>query len=207
LRHSLKDKPQEKEYAETMVTEVDRINKVVTDLLTFARPMTVEISPTDITELIEHSVRLVEADALSHDINIQMKISNLTKLPLDANQMTQTLLNLLLNALQASPPKGNIEIGAELDASDSRLHLWIIDEGPGIPNNLIEKIFEPFYTTHEKGTGLGLAIVHKIVENHNGEIRVNSPPKGMTRGCCFSIFIPIIVNRNTRDGFKRQGNK
>ena len=207
LRHSLKDKPQEKEYAETMVTEVDRINKVVTDLLTFARPMTVEISPTDITELIEHSIRLVEADALAHDVKIQMKISDLTKLPLDINQITQALLNLLLNALQALPPKGNIEIGAELDASYSRLHLWVKDDGPGIPPNQIEKIFDPFYTTHQKGTGLGLAIVHKIAENHNGEIRVNSPPKGMTRGCCFSIIIPIIVSRKTRDNFKRLGNK
>jgi two-component system sensor histidine kinase HydH len=207
LRHSLKDKPQEKEYAETMVTEVDRINRVVTDLLTFARPMTVEISPTDITELIEHSIRLVEADALARDVKIQMNISDLTRLPLDANQITQALLNLLLNALQALPPKGNIEIGAELDASDSRLHLWVKDDGPGIPNNQLEKIFEPFYTTHQKGTGLGLAIVHKIAENHNGEIRVNSPPKGMTRGCCFSIIIPIIVSRKTRDNFKRTENK
>ncbi len=206
LRHSLKDKPQEKEYAETMVTEVDRINRVVTDLLTFARPMAVEFSPTDITELIEHSIRLVEADALSRDVNIQMKISDLTKLPLDANQITQALLNLLLNALQALPPKGNIEIGAELDASDSRLHLWVKDDGPGIRNDLIEKIFEPFYTTYEKGTGLGLAIVHKIAENHNGEIRVNSPPKGMTRGCCFSIIIPIIVSRKTGNKYKRTEN-
>jgi len=206
LRHSLKDKPQEKEYAETMVTEVDRINRVVTDLLTFARPMTVELSPTDIPELIDHSVRLVEADALSRDVNIQMKISDLTKLPMDANQITQALLNLLLNALQALPPKGNIEIGAELDASDSRLHLWVKDDGPGIRNNLIEKIFEPFYTTHEKGTGLGLAIVHKIAENHNGEIRVNSPPKGMTRGCCFSIIIPIIASRKTGNEYKRTEN-
>jgi two-component system sensor histidine kinase HydH len=168
--------------------------------------MTVELSPTDITELIEHSVRLVEADALSRDVNIRMKISDLTKLPMDPNQITQALLNLLLNALQALPQKGNIEIGADLDASDSRLNLWVKDDGPGLRNNLIEKIFEPFYTTHEKGTGLGLAIVHKIAENHNGEIRVNSPPKGMTRGCCFSIVIPIIVNRKTRDKFKRTEN-
>ena len=82
LRHSLKDKPREKEYAETMVTEVDRINRVVTDLLTFARPMAVEISPTDITDLIEHSVRLVEADALSREITIKRKISDLTQAPI-----------------------------------------------------------------------------------------------------------------------------
>ncbi len=196
LRHSLKDKPQEKEYAETMVTEVDRINRVVSDLLTFARPMTVEVAPTDITELIEHAVRLVEPDALSRKITIQRKISDLTKLPLDANQITQALLNLLLNALQAVPPQGNIEIGADLDASDSQLHFWVIDDGPGVPYNLLEKIFEPFYTTHEKGTGLGLAIVHKIVENHNGEIRVSSPPKGKIRGCCFCMAIPIIGLKN-----------
>jgi two-component system, NtrC family, sensor histidine kinase HydH len=202
IGHSLKDKPQEKEYAEIMVAEVDRINRVVTDLLTFARPMTVEISPTDITELIEHSVRLVEADAHSREVIIQRKISDLTKISLDANQITQALLNLLLNALQAVAPQGNIEIGAELDASDSQLHLWVKDDGPGIPKHLIEKIFEPFYTTHQKGTGLGLAIVHKIAENHNGEIRVNSPPKGMTRGCCFSIVIPIIINRKARAKFK-----
>jgi two-component system sensor histidine kinase HydH len=168
---------------------------VVTDLLTFARPMAVEVSPTDITDLIEHSVRLVEADALSREITIKRKISDLTRLPLDANQITQALLNLLLNALQAVPPRGHIEIGADLDASESQLHLWVIDNGPGIPSNKIEKVFEPFYTTHEKGTGLGLAIVHKIAENHNGEIRVNSPPKGMPRGCCFSIIIPIAVTK------------
>jgi len=197
LRHSLQDKPQEQEYAETMVAEVDRINRVVTDLLTFARPMTVEIAPTDITELIEHAVRLVQADALAHGVHIQMKISDLTKLPLDANQITQALLNLLLNALQAASPKGNIEIGAELNASDSRLHLWVKDDGPGIPNSQVEKIFEPFYTTREKGTGLGLAIVHKIVENHNGELRVNSPPKGMARGSCFTVILPILAAKKT----------
>jgi two-component system sensor histidine kinase HydH len=203
LRHSLKDKPQEKEYAETMVTEVDRINRVVTDLLTFARPMAIEISPTDITDLIEHSVRLVEADALAREITIKRKISDLTRLPMDANQITQALLNLLLNALQAVPPKGQIEIGAYLDASDSQLHLWVKDNGPGIPSTQIEKVFEPFYTTHEKGTGLGLSIVHKIAENHNGEIRVNSPPKGSTRGCCFSIILPTIVTKKTPGKYKR----
>ena len=203
LKHSLKDKPQEKEYAETMVTEIDRINRVVTDLLTFARPMTVEMSPTDITELIEHSIRLVGADALARDIKIQMKVSDQIKIPLDANQITQALLNLLLNALQALPPQGNIEIGAELDAAESQLHFWVKDDGPGIPPNQIEKIFDPFYTTHQKGTGLGLAIVHKIAENHNGEIRVDSPPKGMARGCCFSIIIPINLNGIKKDNLKR----
>jgi two-component system sensor histidine kinase HydH len=191
LCHALKDRPQEKEYAETMVIEVDRINRVVTDLLTFARPMQAELSPTDITDLIEHSVRLVQAEALSRNVTIQMSVSNLTKLPLDQSRISQALLNLLLNAMQAVDSMGHVEIGAVLNASESRLHLWVEDDGPGIARDKIERIFEPFYTTREKGTGLGLAIVYKIVENHNGEIKVISPPAGMAQGCRFSIFIPI----------------
>jgi two-component system sensor histidine kinase HydH len=191
LRHALRDKPQDQQYAETMVTEVDRINNVVTDLLTFARPMEAELAPTDVTELVEHSLRLVEADAKSHGVEIQMNISDLSKVKLDANQMTQALLNLLLNALQEVKPKGRIEIGAELKVQDSCLHLWVEDDGTGIAKDQKEKIFEPFFTTRKKGTGLGLPIVHKIIENHNGEIRVQSPLGGKKYGSRFTIIIPI----------------
>jgi two-component system sensor histidine kinase HydH len=191
LRRALKDKPQELEYAETMVSEVDRINAVVTDLLTFARPMDAELAPTDISELIEHTVRLVEADARSRNINVQMNISDLSKIPLDAKQITQAILNLLLNALQAVKNGGRIEVGAELNPSDSLLKIWVEDDGSGISADQKGKIFDPFFTTREKGTGLGLAIVHKIVENHSGEINLKSPPTGKTLGCRFTIGIPI----------------
>ncbi|MCK4985882.1 MAG: histidine kinase, partial [Desulfobacterales bacterium] len=191
LRRALKDKPQELEYAETMVSEVDRINAVVTDLLTFARPMDAQLAPTDISELIEHTVRLVEADARSRNISVQMNISDLSKIPLDAKQMTQAILNLLLNALQAVKNGGRIEVGAELNPSDSLLKIWVEDDGSGISADQKGKIFDPFFTTREKGTGLGLAIVHKIVENHSGEINLKSPPTGKTLGCRFTIGIPI----------------
>jgi len=193
LRHALKDKPQEKEYAATMVAEVDRINRVVTDLLTFARPMEAEVVPTDITDLIEHTVRLVQADARSRDVKIRTRIADLSRLPLDPNQMTQALLNLLLNAIQAVDRNGRIEIGADLDADESCLLLWVADNGPGIPSDQKEKIFEPFFTTRKKGTGLGLAIVHKIVENHQGEIKIESPAEGTSRGCRFIIKIPTNI--------------
>ena len=190
FEHSLKDRPKEQEYARTMVDEVDRINRVVTDLLTFARPMPAKLAPTDVTELLEHAVRLVQADAQSRRVSVQIKISDLSKLPLDESQMTQALLNLLLNALQAVSPGGHVEIGAELDASDAMLLFWVEDDGPGIAKDKLEKIFEPFFTTREKGTGLGLSIVHKIVENHNGEITVCCPPPGNSRGCRFTVRIP-----------------
>ncbi len=194
LKKSLHDKPKEQEYAQTMVNEVDRINRVVTDLLTFARPMQAILAPTDVTELVEHSVRLVQADAESRQVDIQIKVADLTKLPIDANQMTQALLNLLLNALQAVSPGGHVDIGAELNVSDSRLHFWVEDDGPGIAKDKLEKIFEPFFTMREQGTGLGLSIVHKIVENHSGEIMVACPSSGKVRGCRFTIRIPTDVS-------------
>lgn len=191
LRHTLKDKPREKEYAETMVSEVDRINTVITDLLTFARPMEAELIPTDVTELVEHTIRLVQPDAQSRNVSVQMNISDLSKIPLDAHQMTQAILNLLLNALQAVKNGGRIEIGAEFDPSDSLLKIWVEDDGSGIIASQKEKIFDPFFTTREKGTGLGLPIVHKIVENHGGEINLESPPFGKNQGTRITLSIPI----------------
>jgi len=196
LRNALKDKPREKEYAETMVSEVDRINRVVTDLLTFARPMEADLAPADVTEIVERTIRLVQADARSRDVGIRMSLCDLSKIPLDANQMTQAILNLLLNSLQAVDSGGLIEVGAELDTSVSHLKIWVEDDGPGISWDLKEKIFDPFFTTREKGTGLGLAIVHKIVENHNGEIDLQSPPAGKTRGCRFTIRVPVQSHDN-----------
>jgi two-component system sensor histidine kinase HydH len=191
LRRALEDRPQEKEYAETMVSEVDRINTVVTDLLTFARPMEAERAPTDVTELVEHSMRLVENDARAKNVQIQTQISDLSMLPVDSNQITQALLNLLLNALEAVGPGGHIIVGAEFNASSACLNMWVEDNGPGISPEQKLKIFEPFFTTREKGSGLGLSIVHKIAENHNGEIRLESPIAGKIYGSRFTLMIPL----------------
>jgi two-component system sensor histidine kinase HydH len=192
LAHSLSDRIQEKEYAEIMVKEVDRINRVVNDLLTFARPMEPEPAPTDVLELAEHTMRLVETDARSRDIKIRSKINpDLKRFLLDANQITQALLNLMLNALQEVDNGGAIDVGADVNESGTRLNIWVEDNGPGIPRDKKKKIFDPFFTTREKGTGLGLSIVHKIVENHRGEIRVESPLPGKTGGSRFIITLPV----------------
>jgi two-component system sensor histidine kinase HydH len=190
LRHALSERPQDQEYAEVMVTEVDRINKVVTDLLTFSSPMKAEPAPTDIGELVEHTVRLVQEDAKGRSVEIQSEVSqDLTEVQLDANQMTQALLNLLLNAIQMLEDGGKITVGADMEGA--RLLVWVEDGGPGISRAHIDKIFDPFFTTRDKGTGLGLAIVHSIVENHHGDIKVESPPPGKTRGSRFSMRIPV----------------
>ena len=192
LAHSLSDRTREKEYAEIMVKEVDRINSVVNDLLTFARPLEPELASTDLFELIEHTVRLLEIDARSRNIKIRSKINpDFNTALLDANQITQALLNLILNALQEVDDGGTVEVGANINESGTRLHIWVEDDGPGIPNDKKKKIFDPFFTTRKKGTGLGLAIVNKIVENHSGELQVESPLPGKTGGSRFTITLPV----------------
>jgi two-component system sensor histidine kinase HydH len=192
LSHSLSDRPREQEYAGIMAKEVDRINSVVTDLLTFARPLKFEPVPTDVAELVEHTVRLVEADARRQHVDIHRRIMpGLKKSLLDANQITQALLNLLLNSFGEVDSGGTITVGAEHNGFQRELKIWVEDNGPGIPKNLMDKIFDPFYTTKDKGTGLGLAIVHKIAENHGAEILVESPLPGIRRGCRFTLIFPL----------------
>ncbi len=192
LQHSLKDRPKEREYAEIMVREMDRINRVVTDLLSFANPREAELEKTNIRELTEHVVRLVDADARSKDIRIQTEISSEVDIfPLDAYQMTQALLNLLLNAIKFVDKGGWIRIRTFDDKANSQFVIQVEDNGPGIVKENLNKIFDPFFTTRETGTGLGLAIVHKIVENHNGDIEVESPPPGKSSGCRMTIRIPM----------------
>ncbi|HYR02732.1 MAG TPA: ATP-binding protein, partial [Syntrophobacteria bacterium] len=210
LRQVLAGGSKEREYAEIMVREVDRINRVVTDLLTIARPQEPDLAPTDLQELLNHSVGLLQGDADRRGVEIRRVIpSELPEVVMDENQMTQALLNLILNALQAVETGGTIRVGASVDPFDSRLHLWVEDDGPGIPSGQMGKIFDPFFTTRAKGTGLGLSIVQKIVTHHRGEIRVESPPKGSARGSRFTISIPVDLHRSNGRGesANRRGSK
>lgn len=187
----LKERPTEQEYARIMVTEIDRINRVVTDLLTFSRPLETVEAPTDVAALLDHVVRLVSADARSKDVTLrQSATGDLSGLRLDGNQMTHALLNLLLNAQQAVEDGGTIELDARREPADGQLRISVTDDGPGIPAAERKRIFNPFYTTRKKGTGLGLAIVQKITENHHGDIRVESPPPGRPRGCRITLSLP-----------------
>jgi len=194
LRHVLKDRPEEREYATVMVYEIDRINRVVSDLLIYSKPLTAKRKIEDLGEIVDHTILLVNADALERNIKISKIFSgDLDELRIDSNQITHALLNLLLNSLEAVSTGGKIEVGAEVIDSQ-QLHLWVEDDGIGIPQDHQDKVMDPFYTTRDKGTGLGLAIVHKIVENHNGEIKIESPPKGKSNGTMVSMFISLVVD-------------
>jgi two-component system sensor histidine kinase HydH len=183
---------QQKQYAQIMIKEVDRINRVINDLLTFSRSIKLDLNPTDVAKLIEHTISLVKADAESKNITIRIdSLPSIDQVLLDESQLTQVLLNLLLNAMSAIENKGVIEISSKFDSASHSLLIDVTDNGDGIKPEFIKTIFEPFVTTREKGTGIGLAIAKKIVENHEGQIIAQSPPVGRDKGSLFRIIIPI----------------
>jgi two-component system sensor histidine kinase HydH len=193
LSHALNNRIKEQEYADVIVNEIDRVNSVINDLLTFARPHKLNLAPTDIGKLLEHAAMLIKADAESRQIEVRLKVpSGLSQIPLDRNHMVNAILNLLLNAISAVNRNGFIEVGAKIKESEKILNIWVEDDGKGIPDQIKEKIFEPYFTKREEGTGLGLPIANKIVEMHLGKIDVESPVPGKSSGCRFNISIPII---------------
>jgi two-component system, NtrC family, sensor histidine kinase HydH len=178
----------EREYADVMVREIDRINHVVTDLLNFARPMTLVPEATRIDDLIGHVVSLVTADAKRQRIDIHVDVApDLPAMSLDPNQITQALLNLMLNAIHALENGGGVTVRAGRRKGGNGASITFEDNGPGIARDLQEKIFEPFFTTRERGTGLGLAMVRKIAENHDGSVDLRSPPPGKSGGTRFTL--------------------
>ena len=196
LQKYMTDEAREREYTEVIIREVDRINAVVNDLLTLARPMTAKWVRTDVAGLVEHAVRLVAPDAKANAIAVETRIEpDIQPICADTNQLTQALLNLLLNAIHAIGRQGAITVGAESGKHGQGCQVWVEDDGPGIGEKFRAKIFDPFFTTRETGIGLGLAIVHTIVENHGGRIEVASPPPGGKRGSRFTIRLPQMMDR------------
>ena len=192
LGRSFEDDTPQSNYSKMMVKEVSRINGVVNDLLTFASPMQLQTADTDIEELLNHVAGLVMVDANEKKIAVQYDCEPEVKsVVLDENQITQMLLNIVLNAFNAVDEGGEINIHAGMINSGRTVRFEIEDNGSGVPGELKEKIFDPFLTTREKGTGLGLAIVKKIVENHSGSIFVESPPVGKKKGSKFIINLPV----------------
>ncbi len=180
------NEPEDVEIAKIMIQEVERMDRSITQLLEFAKPMGVQIKQVRIEPLIRHSLKLVSHDLGKKKIRVQTDIRTRKEtIHTDPERICQVLLNLYMNALNAMDTNGIIEVGVT-DADDG-IEIRVADNGCGIPAKDLEKIFDPYFTTRPKGTGLGLSIVHRIVENLKGEIRVESSP---TKGTVFYITLP-----------------
>ena len=175
------------EMAGFISSEVDRTNGLVTRFLDFARPLVLRLEKTDITEVIDEAVAEVEKHTPPFDVSIYKNYSpDIPPFLLDRQLIERVLYNLLLNAAQASPPQGTITVKTR--QIGETVEIAVIDRGSGIAPKDRESIFNPFYTTKSSGVGLGLAIVSKIVDEHGGQITVESEPGA---GSVFRVFLPF----------------
>ncbi len=174
-------------YADIIMEEVDRLDAVIADVLDFARRAEPKWQPVNLGEVIRQTVDLLGAAVEQPRVALSVEIS--PALPLfrgDPAQLKQVLLNVCQNALQAMPEGG--ALGIEAACKDDRIYVSIHDTGQGIPPEVQEKLFQPFFTTRTQGTGLGLALAQHVVEDHGGRISVESE---VGQGTTFTIELPV----------------
>lgn len=179
---------QDKTYFTAMTHEIDRLNSVISNLLDFARPKEPVLEPTHLTDLLEHVLTLIEGDLHAKQMQTSVDIqAEMPQIQVDHDQITQVVLNILLNAIHATGTGGSISLRAAVQ-DDTWVEIAIRDTGKGISPDDLPRIFDPFFSTKKQGTGLGLAIAHTIIEQHGGEIRAESTPGN---GSTFRIRLPL----------------
>lgn len=180
------------EYLNTILKNIDRIRKIVRELVDFARPSSYEASETNVNEIIRTTVGIVKYDRRTKSINIELELdNNLPTLYLVSDQLLQVFINILINAVDALTEERNRIIVRSFKKGNDVV-IEFEDTGVGIDETIINKIFEPFFTTKEvgKGTGLGLSVSYGIIKNLNGRIDVRSK---VGEGSIFTITLPRMV--------------
>ncbi|MBI4689666.1 MAG: HAMP domain-containing protein [Nitrospirae bacterium] len=164
-----------KEVITEILNEIERLDRSVKDLLTFARPPDLHPVLTHLQPIIDRAKRLIELQAEKQGVTVRlMPGDNVGEINVDPEQMQQVFLNIMLNALQSMPTGGMLTVATDLSADKNEAEIAFSDTGQGIEDEAIKNIFKPFFTTRHMGTGLGLAISRNIVERHNGRIIVGS---------------------------------
>ncbi|HFQ80746.1 MAG TPA: HAMP domain-containing histidine kinase [Desulfobacterales bacterium] len=167
--------------------QVKRMERMILDMLAFAKPLNLECKPEPLSDLIRDTVTTVAGKAHHHQIRLQVEIEedSQTILRCDRHRLQQGLMNLLVNAIEASPPHGVVTIRG----LTMKKEVWIevIDQGKGIPAEERQKILQPFITTKRGGTGLGLPIVNKVITAHAGRLEINNNPPA---GTLFRLRLP-----------------
>ncbi|MDF1579718.1 MAG: response regulator [Desulfuromonadales bacterium] len=194
LQTELANDSEKSEYLENIMREVDRIDETLINLLALQRPTDNERTPVMINEIIEQVIADNQARIAARNINVSTRFLRLPP-PLQAakNEIAVIFSNLINNALHATNPGGTIV--AELDHDDTRMFVSICDDGCGIPEKNLNRIFDPFFSTRQKGTGIGLSIVHRSVRDHGGRITVHSE---VGSGTTFHLEFPFYLSDNDR---------
>ncbi len=174
-----------------ILQQTDRITQLIQQLMDFARDNRPRFEPTDINALAQQTLNLTRHQMEKNSITLVEKLDEeIPPIVADAHQLQQVLLNIIINALHAMPEGGILEIQTARDAERKEVLIRIRDNGCGIDPQDLKNIFNPFFTTKEvgQGTGLGLAVCHRIMENHQGRIEVESRPG---EGSCFTLNLPF----------------
>jgi two-component system sensor histidine kinase HydH len=176
------------EFADILIKEVDRLNKVLEDFLRFARPEPVEHGRFSPNKAIEEVLELTRQQALRNRVEVEVVLAEDIEIPGRGEQIQQALLNLVLNALQVMPDGGQLKVSSTVHGNEVGIH--VSDSGPGIAMEDRERIFNPFVTTRDSGTGLGLAITQRIIQGHDGHIHLESTSG---HGSSFTLCLPISM--------------
>lgn len=180
-----KDK-EDDQYYPIMLSEIDRINTIVTDLLILGKPNTALRREKNLGEIIKYVLTVINPHAERQDIKIELNLSESPVLLCDENQLKQVFINLIKNAMEAMPGGGTVNILSE--NKENNAVVSIIDEGCGIDADRLSKLGEPFYTTKQNGTGLGLMVTKKIIEEHGGTFSISSE---LGKGTAVTLTFPI----------------
>lgn len=184
--------PQEKEYNDLMISEIDRANNIITEFLSLARDNVGQVKEQDINQVIWRIFPMIQADATNDNKEIILDLNPLPALWLNENEIRQLILNFVRNALEVTPSGGYVTISTFEDGNN--VVLAVQDQGKGIPEEIRDKIGTPFFTTKESGTGLGIAISMGIAHRHNGKLLFDSGEKGTT----FKVLFNKPANAKVR---------
>lgn len=201
LRRQVPNSPDAQSLIADIISESKLANAIVVEMLEFVRPIRLQVERTDIRDVLQQAVTLAEGKARRGEISVKLEVQQeLPTIDGDYHQLCQVFTNLLINAFEALDGRGRIDVRAVAAVVESdpafaaesaptpAIVIDVMDDGPGVPAELSDRIFVPFFTTKPKGSGLGLPIVRKIVDAHEGRIDVSSGPDTGTR---FRVTLPI----------------
>jgi two-component system sensor histidine kinase HydH len=182
------EQSEEAEAARLLVNEVERLNRSITELLTYARPLPLSVAEVEIEPFIAASLKLIQSDAKELSVAVHQQVALRRKqVRLDKDRLNQVLLNLYLNSLQAMEQGGELEVSVREGSSPGTVEISVRDTGCGIAEDHLERVMDPYFTTKPEGTGLGLAMVYKIIDEHGGTISIASKEG---KGTTVTIVLP-----------------
>jgi len=178
-------------FSRVVVRDVSRISKLTDNILSLAKPTPTELSTHNVNDIIDETLSLVNGEILGNKTQVVKSYAKLPTIKGNKETLKQVFLNIILNAIHAMPNGGTLKIGSSIVSNYARVEIQ--DTGCGIEKKILNKLFDPFFTSKAQGTGLGLALARRIIEQHSGSIGVNSK---LGEGATFWLTLPVSRIKN-----------